>query len=156
MQPALEPRPSDDAIFLHGLLEGVAAVEARAYSLLAELGASPLTQVRRRCHRHRCTRNAAILRGWKSFCDCTSSSQSSLLLFACDHRHTPHSQRKVTPPSLLRDSWPCCPFSLSERLHVASSSPRTGSRKSIKGNFFKLSPKRLATDASERVVDVLI
>lgn len=46
LQPALEPRPSDDALFLHGLLEGVTAVEARAYSLLAELGASPLTEVR--------------------------------------------------------------------------------------------------------------
>ena len=31
MQPRLTPRPADDAEFLHGLLEGVASVEAQAY-----------------------------------------------------------------------------------------------------------------------------
>jgi sugar (pentulose or hexulose) kinase len=33
------PRPAEDAIFLQGLLEGVAAIEALAYRRLAELGA---------------------------------------------------------------------------------------------------------------------
>ena len=33
------PRPADDVLFLQGLLEGVAAVEAQGYARLAELGA---------------------------------------------------------------------------------------------------------------------
>lgn len=37
--PRLEPRPEDDAVFFQGLLEGIAAIEARAYRRLAELGA---------------------------------------------------------------------------------------------------------------------
>lgn len=40
------PRPADDAAFLHGLLEGVARIEALAYRRLAELGAPALTRVR--------------------------------------------------------------------------------------------------------------
>ena len=40
------PRPDDDARFLQGLLEGIAAVEARAYSRLHELGAPRLRTVR--------------------------------------------------------------------------------------------------------------
>ncbi len=47
--PALtfEPaRPDDDAIFLQGLLEGIAMIEARAYALLAKLGGPPLRSVR--------------------------------------------------------------------------------------------------------------
>jgi D-ribulokinase len=39
-------RPQDDATFLQGLLEGIAAVEARAYALLAALGGPPLRSVR--------------------------------------------------------------------------------------------------------------
>lgn len=39
-------RPEDDATFLQGLLEGIAAVEARAYALLASLGGPPLRSVR--------------------------------------------------------------------------------------------------------------
>jgi sugar (pentulose or hexulose) kinase len=31
--------------FLHGLLEGIARIEARAYALLAELGATPVSHV---------------------------------------------------------------------------------------------------------------
>ncbi|CAI5480460.1 unnamed protein product [Closterium sp. Yama58-4] len=41
LQPRLTPRPADDALFLHGILESIATIEARAYSLLADLGASP-------------------------------------------------------------------------------------------------------------------
>lgn len=41
----LEPRPLDDAGFLHGLLEGIARIEALGYGKLEELGASPLTKV---------------------------------------------------------------------------------------------------------------
>ena len=33
-----------DVQFLHGMLEGMANIEARAYSLLTELGAAPLTK----------------------------------------------------------------------------------------------------------------
>lgn len=45
MQPRLTPRPASDAQFLQGMLEGIAAIEARAYRLLAEKGASALTRV---------------------------------------------------------------------------------------------------------------
>jgi D-ribulokinase len=45
LPPRLEPRPADPAAFLHGLLEGIARIEAQGYRLLQELGATPLTQV---------------------------------------------------------------------------------------------------------------
>ncbi len=45
MVPRTTPRPDDDVAFLHGLLEGIAHIEKRAYALLAELGATPATQV---------------------------------------------------------------------------------------------------------------
>lgn len=45
MVPRTAPRPENDVAFLHGLLEGIARIEARAYALLVELGATPLTQV---------------------------------------------------------------------------------------------------------------
>ena len=38
-QPRMEPRPSSDSLFLHGLLEGIAKIEAEAYSALVSLGA---------------------------------------------------------------------------------------------------------------------
>lgn len=39
MQPRLSPRPDSDAEFLHGLLEGMARIEAAAYDRLQTLGA---------------------------------------------------------------------------------------------------------------------
>jgi sugar (pentulose or hexulose) kinase len=45
LQPRVEPRPDDDAHYLHGLLEGLARIEALGYSRLAELGAPPLRRV---------------------------------------------------------------------------------------------------------------
>jgi D-ribulokinase len=45
LQPRLEPRPDNDAEFLHGLLEGIARIEARGYELLQELGAEKLSRV---------------------------------------------------------------------------------------------------------------
>lgn len=36
--PRLAPRPNDDAVFLQGLLEGIAAIEAAGYRLLHALG----------------------------------------------------------------------------------------------------------------------
>jgi sugar (pentulose or hexulose) kinase len=39
--PRMTPRPSDDARFLHGLLEGIARIERDGYRRLAELGAPP-------------------------------------------------------------------------------------------------------------------
>jgi sugar (pentulose or hexulose) kinase len=39
-------RPTDEATLLQGLLEGIAAVEARGYALLADLGGPPLRSVR--------------------------------------------------------------------------------------------------------------
>ncbi len=45
LPPRLEPRPENDAEFLHGLLEGIARIEARGYQVLQELGASSLTRV---------------------------------------------------------------------------------------------------------------
>ena len=41
----LSPRPDDDAEFLHGLLQGLARIEAAGYAKLAELGAPPIDQV---------------------------------------------------------------------------------------------------------------
>lgn len=46
LAPVLTPRPADDAAFLHGLLEGMARVEAMAYARLAELGGGALAAVR--------------------------------------------------------------------------------------------------------------
>lgn len=46
LQPRLHPRPADDVLFLQGLLEGIAGVEALAYRRLAELGAPALSSVR--------------------------------------------------------------------------------------------------------------
>lgn len=45
LAPRLEPRPDDRAEFLHGLLEGLARIEARGYGKLRELGATPLRAV---------------------------------------------------------------------------------------------------------------
>ncbi len=39
LQPRLSPRPHDDAAFLHGLLQGIARIEAEGYRALAERGA---------------------------------------------------------------------------------------------------------------------
>ena len=39
LEPILEPRPISDALFLHGLLEGLALIEARGWKRLHELGA---------------------------------------------------------------------------------------------------------------------
>jgi D-ribulokinase len=51
-QPVLEPKPSHEASsrayrreYLHGLLQGIAAVERQGYQALNELGATPLTKV---------------------------------------------------------------------------------------------------------------
>jgi sugar (pentulose or hexulose) kinase len=43
--PRLTPRPLDDAQFLHGMLEGMARIEAQGYARLVELGATPLQHV---------------------------------------------------------------------------------------------------------------
>lgn len=43
--PRLEPRPQDRSEFLHGILEGLAKIEAGGYARLAELGATPLQAV---------------------------------------------------------------------------------------------------------------
>lgn len=45
LQPRMNPRPTSDAEFLHGLLEGMSKIEALGYQTLQALGASPLTQV---------------------------------------------------------------------------------------------------------------
>ena len=45
LPPRLEPRPAERAEFLHGLLEGLARIEALGYRRLAELGATPLAKV---------------------------------------------------------------------------------------------------------------
>jgi D-ribulokinase len=46
LQPKLHPRPPEDHVFLQGLFEGIADIEALGYRRLAELGASPLKTVR--------------------------------------------------------------------------------------------------------------
>ncbi len=44
--PCEAPRPTDDARFLHGLLEGIARIEALGYRRLADLGGPALAAVR--------------------------------------------------------------------------------------------------------------
>ncbi len=44
--PRLEPRPADDRIFLQGILESIARIEAEAYVKLGELGCSRLVSIR--------------------------------------------------------------------------------------------------------------
>jgi D-ribulokinase len=46
LPPRLMPRPDNPVIFLQGLLEGMAQIEAQGYALLQQLGATPLTQVK--------------------------------------------------------------------------------------------------------------
>jgi len=46
LAPRLDPRPADDTRFLHGLLDGIAAIEALGYARLAELGAPALVTLR--------------------------------------------------------------------------------------------------------------
>lgn len=46
LPPRLEPRPADDRLFLQGMLEGIARIEADAYAKLEALGASPLASIR--------------------------------------------------------------------------------------------------------------
>ena len=45
LEPLLEPRPVSDALFLHGLLDGLADIEARGWARLTELGAEPPKRV---------------------------------------------------------------------------------------------------------------
>ena len=41
LAPRMTPRPADDALFLKGLLEGIARIERNGYRLLQDLGAPP-------------------------------------------------------------------------------------------------------------------
>ncbi|AHE98477.1 FGGY-family carbohydrate kinase [Thioalkalivibrio paradoxus] len=43
--PELSPRPADDARFLHGLLEGIARIEAAGYAHLTRLGTAPVARI---------------------------------------------------------------------------------------------------------------
>jgi sugar (pentulose or hexulose) kinase len=45
LAPRLTPRPDDDGLFLQGLFEGIAGIEALGYQRLAELGGSAVTRV---------------------------------------------------------------------------------------------------------------
>ena len=45
LKPRLTPRPSDDAEFLHGILQGLARIEAAGYAKLEQLGAAPIVRV---------------------------------------------------------------------------------------------------------------
>ena len=45
LEPVLEPRPVSDALYLHGLLEGLADIEQQGWHCLTELGASPPSRV---------------------------------------------------------------------------------------------------------------
>ncbi len=46
LAPRESPRPDSDAAFLHGLLEGIARIEALAYARMHDLGAPPLRRLR--------------------------------------------------------------------------------------------------------------
>ncbi|MCY4335965.1 MAG: FGGY-family carbohydrate kinase, partial [Litoreibacter sp.] len=43
--PRLEPRPTDDAAFLHGILDGLGAIEAAAYAKLTAMGAPTVARI---------------------------------------------------------------------------------------------------------------
>jgi len=45
LPPRLHPRPADPLEFLHGLLQGIARIEALGYQRLTELGATPLKRL---------------------------------------------------------------------------------------------------------------
>jgi D-ribulokinase len=45
LEPCLSPRSENPVVFLQGMLEGMARIEAEAYALLARLGASELRRV---------------------------------------------------------------------------------------------------------------
>ncbi len=45
LKPRVTPRPASDTVFLQGLLEGLADIEARGYALLADHGAPPVKNV---------------------------------------------------------------------------------------------------------------
>lgn len=45
LPPRLTPQPADRAAFLHGILEGLARIEAQGYHLLQQYGSSPLRRV---------------------------------------------------------------------------------------------------------------
>lgn len=45
MKPRLHPRPDNDVEYLHGILESIARIEAKAYKLLKDLGATPVEQI---------------------------------------------------------------------------------------------------------------
>ncbi len=45
LAPRLSPRPDDDAAFLHGLLQGLARIEADGYAKLNQLGAPKIARV---------------------------------------------------------------------------------------------------------------
>ncbi|XP_074275445.1 D-ribulose kinase isoform X2 [Silene latifolia] len=45
MKPRLHPRPDSDSEFLHGVLESIARIEAKGYSLLKDLGATQVDEV---------------------------------------------------------------------------------------------------------------
>src|SRR6266704_2625906 len=45
LAPRITPRPADDAVYLHALLEGIANIEALGYRRLVELGGPQLTSV---------------------------------------------------------------------------------------------------------------
>lgn len=45
LAPRLSPRPDDHGLFLQGIMEGIAAIEARGYQTLNSLGTMPVRQV---------------------------------------------------------------------------------------------------------------
>ncbi|WGH79262.1 FGGY-family carbohydrate kinase [Jannaschia ovalis] len=46
MRPRIHPRPASDADFLHGLLEGIARIEAACYAAVADLGGPDPERIR--------------------------------------------------------------------------------------------------------------
>lgn len=46
LQPRMTPRPEDDALFLYGLLDGIARIEQQGYQYLQHAGATAITNIR--------------------------------------------------------------------------------------------------------------
>jgi sugar (pentulose or hexulose) kinase len=59
LEPRLQPRPAEDAVFFQAMLEGIAAIEQRGYRLLEQLGAPYPSRVHT-------TGGGAVNAGWQA------------------------------------------------------------------------------------------
>ena len=95
LAPRLVPRPADERLFLQGLLEGIAAIEAQGYRTLAALGASPLSSIRT-------TGGGAANQAWTHDPRAaTGSPRTPCPERACSGRHGPAGMARDRPCMLI-------------------------------------------------------